>query len=533
MRKFKFVNFVLCAAFVLSLGVTANASEASNSLIYYYNTFDSGVSSAPNVYNTSAGTMELGDMTDASYNGNNAIAASESTHKSEKFKYTFTTPVTSGILSISFDVSKLDRTELSGDALLDIISDPKGTANERLFFFGTDSINGPSGNSSHPDWTTKISGSTYNANQIYKMNSIIDLDNDKIYTYIDGVLKSTTNLVSANVSQIIFPNSRKIAYFDNLKIRKVSPEAFGVEKITASAADNTVNVVFDEMVNSQSLTSEVVLTDMFGGNKCTLSSATLKDSQTVEFKAESGFIKDGGEYKLTFSDNFKSAFDAAVSPKEYYFSAGDGKYLKSVRFKDVFGNVLALDGEIVPEISEVILEFTDKCELNDLTDVAIGSEAAAKVTDGKKMTLKLDNCLMGNTDYTLSMSAGLDREYAISFKTAAGKLSVKDVKYYKNDTTTEPVTDLNGLAVNDKLYVEVTYIKTVATEKTFLASASLWNGLDMNDYDYEVVKLGENETKKTVTLDFEIKNKDDLKVKTFMWKGNGKINPIWDVFEVK
>lgn len=287
-------------------GVSAKGNKNINvtSTVYYENSFDNGLKSFVTVTDEKGTfTAKTGNLLDSSFEGNVGISA-KSGSWGEGQKYTFANPITSGILNISYDISRLnfepENASMSGSGVK-LTGVYNGNETNELYVstFANTKIYGPLNN--FAQWGDSGNGTGANEkNTLYTINSIIDLDLDKVYTYIykDGTLVIDTERTIDKISQI---NSVDIslsgyaAYFDNLKISKITSGSFMPVSAEIGEDFKYADVTFTEMpdtINASDVTvknssgSEIAVSSVeFVGNKARLNfgSAISEGDYTISF----------------------------------------------------------------------------------------------------------------------------------------------------------------------------------------------------------------------------------------------------------
>lgn len=465
------------------------------------------------------------------FNGNVGMGSTTNTYAPE-FCFVFDDALTSGIVSVSYDVAMVDDGAGSQLSTLRINSKASksvtGVKNDDIIILRNDgTLRGPNANLDYlGDSSTDVD---VKLNTIYTVNAVFDLDNKKVYAYVDGKLLNSQNLNDDyTIYDAGFGIGTSVDYLDNFRISEMTDESFKLEKIVGEKDNTYVDVFFTEIPASTSLNSDnIVLTDAVG-RKIEIEKINSIGARGIRINLKEK-LDDGG-YIIDFKDGFVNAISNTLFESTYSFVIGEGRFLKSVKLEDIYGNITYLSDKNVPEIECVILEFTDETLASMVDGVSVEGMTFDAAYDKNIVKLKLDNVFMGDSTYNLSILNSLDKDYVVPIHTSKGSVKHKNTLFYINNTLVE---DLKNIKVNDKVSIVSSYVKTIPGKNSFLVSASLWNGFDMNDYTFKYASFSEDETKKDVTLEFVVKSIENLKIKSFTHKGYGKINPMFDMIEIK
>lgn len=465
------------------------------------------------------------------FNGNVGMGSTTNTYAPE-FCFVFDDALTSGIVSVSYDVAMIDDGAGSQLSTLKINSKASksvtGVKNDDIIILiGEGILRGPNSDLSYSGDSS--TDTDVELNTIYTVNAVFDLDNKKVYAYVDGKLLNSQNLNDDyTIYDAGFGIGTSVDYLDNFRISEMTDESFKLEKIVGEKDNTYIDVFFTEIPNSTSLNADnIVITDAVG-KKIAIEKINSIGARGIRINLKEA-LDDGG-YIINFKDGFVNAISNTLFDSTYSFVIGEGKFLKSVKLEDIYGNITYLSDKNVPEIEYVILEFTEGTNASSVTAITIDGMTFKPSYEENVAKLELDNVFMGDSTYNLLISDSLDKDYVVAINTSKGSIKHKNTLFYINNTLCE---DLSKVKVNDKVSVITSYVKTIPGKNSFLVSASLWNGFDMNDYAFKYASFAENETKKDVTLEFSIKSIENLKIKSFTHKGYGKINPMFDMVEIK
>ena len=256
-------------------------------------------------------------------------------------------------------------------------------------------------------------------------------------------------------------------------------------------------------------------------------------------------IEKGANYLIRFSEGFKNAFGNQINPNEneLEFQAYDfAKYVSDGQTLNIgidADGILPTGGvnesvcakKIPTETNKIVLDFTGgisgsliknnisiRENGNTFTDYTVSS-------DVNKVIIDLNDFPKCKSNYEIFISAGgvLKNDCVLRLSTDEGKVIYKEVEYYKGQ---DKINAFSELAKGDTLTVKMLFIKTVPEEKTFMASAALFDDYEMKDFDFAIVDMKTDEKEKSAEFEFVIDEFVSPYLKTYIWKDLSEIYPI-------
>lgn len=361
--------------------------------------------------------------------------------------------------------------------------------------------------------------------KIYEMTIVMDFNNGKVYYYLDGtLLKTHTNL--AALKDFSIGINGDLGYFDNLKIENYDSLPLTAEMKTSQGE---IFVKFsDAILNADVLANGAILKNVYTGEEITLG-LTLVNAMTAKVEIGEDFSYNA-EYIITLPAGIESISGGVLENLEYRFSPLDEGALKSVKLKDVWGEEHFICDINMAEIESLIFEFTDDVDaetaISGLTITSADEECEYLVTtQNNTAEVKLKECLTGNSDYKISVpdDGGLLNPYEISLKTAEGKTAVKSVKWFVGD---KEISESSELEAGDKLDIKIEFINSTDKAVSFISTASLFNGLDMNGFTFSKIEIEDGKKSAEGNLSLTVENTENLVIKTFARKGINITMPL-------
>lgn len=386
--------------------------------------------------------------------------------------------------------------------------------------------------------------------QVSRVDIVFDLDskyseesdaNGVVSGYVDGQLftrkEFTDGLYSNNLNFYLL---QEVAYFDNLKVAKVTDDSF---EATVTPGMGKVDISFTESVQADIFENAYILNPVTGDEiEITEVKENLpKMSYTLLFDGE---IMNGAEYAVVTEKPVENFCGAELSKPITFSTANVGKYVKSVKLVDYKGNEYYAGAELVPEIKVIKVYYTGM-EASDEpgSTVELICESAPLGGSGvynpaeQCLTYTLDEYLIGEKEYKLSINdALLDETYAdVEFSTKEGSISIDKFTFTKTVVnegvpTTEQVESLADLSHGDVIDLEIEIIKTTGEAKNMSLSYSAWASGFMKGFDFKDVSMTADKTYiKNKITSITISKDSTLTldtIKGFLWTALGSNNPL-------
>lgn len=362
--------------------------------------------------------------------------------------------------------------------------------------------------------------------KVYEMAMVMDFNSGKVYYYLDGaLLKTHTNLEALKDFSIGINGD--LEYLDNLKIEKYDSLPLSAEM---KASQGEIFVKFsDALLNEDALKNGAVLKNVYTGEETTVS-LTLVNAMTAKVEIGEGFSYNA-EYIITLPEGIEGISGGVLENLEYRFSPLTDGALTGVKLKDVWGNEYFLKDSNMAELQSLIFEFTDDVDAKtvisglSITDGAEECEYTA-VFNNNTAEVKLLECLTGNTDYKILVpeDGGLLDAYEINLKTAEGKTAIKSVKWFVGD---KEIFESSELKDGDKVDIKVEFINSTNKAVSFISTASLFNGLDMNGFTFAKTEFEDGQKSAENVLSLTVENAENAVIKTFARKGINMTMPLF------
>lgn len=548
-RMLKRASALIMAGLILGTGmsmpISASAEEAST--VLYYETFDNGLEGIKDTYTKSGdnysltdenGTMNYNfrtglstvpDVATAEYKGNKGLGALATEGKNaceQRLEYTLANPVSTGVFTVSYDVSRLDNSGSYGDSYMGLNYSVNGSNAERKYvlYIGNSKIYGPHNNLSN--WgDPEANNGAYNVNTVYHVSQVYDLTNHKSYTYVDGnIIKETGVPTGYVVRSFRFLWSSLVGYFDNFKVTHSDKLYMNIE--TATMKDNKAEIMFTDGVDDTSLAKEgYKITDLETGEEYT-ASARLSADTKLELSAEGLTMKDGGLYMATFP-SVTGKVGEKSGDKSVVLNNGNGNVISDFTLTDSEGATHKNASKIPADVKELTFTFPTAAAAA-AAEFSFSGGSLTKTVEGKNVNVTLDKYLTGESDYTLDVT-GLDKEYSIALSTKAGGVKVANCKYYVGETE---IDSLDGVADGTKVKMVLNAVKTVAAEKKVLSAYSLYNGKTLKGFNYEEKTMAAADDTAKFEFEITLTSATDAAIKGFLKGELGTVNPFGKIYSI-
>jgi len=199
-------------------------------------------------------------------------------------------------------------------------------------------------------------------------------------------------------------------------------------------------------------------------------------------------------------------------------------------FVDCFGNEFTINESNPAEVKTIKLKFSDTVSVADvMPTMAVTDPKGNEINftsfskDGY-IYAELEGYLMEKLTYTISLSDGLDRAYAITYNTGAGKVLVKD--YVFTDKSDNVIKNLDTVADGDTVTVTINVVKTIPKKANMVAYTTLCNGYNLTDFDFKPIAMLEADTEKSYAFTVKIEKISDAVFTGYVWQGMDIIVPV-------
>lgn len=319
MRKMKKM-LSLCLAVLMLAGLMPQFSVfAGSEVVYYENDFESGAALNQNI-TTSYGTYK--PNTDAKWvkyvnlNGNMGMGATDEAY-SPDYTFVLNTPIDSGLLSISYDIARFDDGNNPRQQSLMVnkranadVSITEVTSQQEILVFRQDGgVRGPNANFTWEGASATTVATQFNT--VYGLNAVLDLDNDIIYTYLNGKLLNSQNLPqNYSVYDVGFNMTPTIDYIDNFKIASMTEDSFKALKAEGYAGDKYINVYFTEEPKAELNADSVVITNS-QNTAVSVKGISRIANRGVKIELNDALAYD--TYSIAFTEDFVNVMDVSAS----------------------------------------------------------------------------------------------------------------------------------------------------------------------------------------------------------------------------
>lgn len=372
--------------------------------------------------------------------------------------------------------------------------------------------------------------------KIYTIDAIIDADAKKIYYYLDGNLFNTHTGVAEEITDLAVSLCNETDFIDNLKFVQLDDE-HNVELDDINVSEDGVAYSLNDYVMSvNGVTAEY--TDIYSGEKIPATVKSAGNSKTVVAIPSKDLVP-GREYVLDVNDAEVATLRGSVTLADEAFNFGEENCIKKLTLNDFNGGKDSFAKETVAELESFTFEFTEdvvaQSALENLTlEDADGNEVEFDVVtkDTNVADVVFSSSLKGDTTYNMTLP-GMSTEYSWSFTTKEGKVALKPIKVFAEDGETE--LNLSDVSVGDKVKVKVSLVstKTLTEDYSAMVTLGLYSENSLDGFEFEEVTLTAENDSFEKTVEFEITDATDLKVKGFLWKGLGTRTPITAAVEAK
>ena len=224
-----------------------------------------------------------------------------------------------------------------------------------------------------------------------------------------------------------------------------------------------------------------------------------------------------GEYML---DNIKiEEFDGGKFDKQ----------LESIRFVDKQGNKAFSTATVSTLYNKIELtgkNVASQADFGAVTLTAGGSNVTFTPSYANGVyTINLPDYLIGNTTYTLT---ALGETY--TFTTDAGVFEVESIELYElaGDPETETVlTNISDVVVGDKVRAKVKFINTTGEMQSAWLPIAYYNGKLLKGVRFNnAAGTSATDTEFEGTVDITVDSITDLKISGFAWDGKDTMKPL-------
>ncbi len=258
----RILSTVLAVTVIMSciavVPVFAEGSFSTETVVLYSNTFDNGTSSMDTTdggVKYTHGTMLMGksNMRSTAFDGNEGIQLDPGTWATELLTWTQDTNIADGKVAIEFDMAISSDRGVIPDKSSNNNSVVKVNDKTFLEYRETNGIHFAYIDVAKNGWHVDSNNPVVPEDGVlYKTGLYMDLDNDKLYTVINGRNLYTNNLpADFAFSKLNITASKTFQYFDNLKITYY-PASTGSFAVTAPAnmynSTDAITVNFAEPV---------------------------------------------------------------------------------------------------------------------------------------------------------------------------------------------------------------------------------------------------------------------------------------------
>lgn len=298
---------------------------------------------------------------------------------------------------------------------------------------------------------------------------------------------------------------------------------------TASVSDGTAILTFnDDIINPSEYSKGVIVKNIYTGET---GSATLTEVASNQASISGYEFFAGDEYEVTLPDTLRGKKGNSLGINTVIFNLAATNSLKKLSLVDIQGYKADLSEINTVALESIDFEFTPDVTASEKT-ITITDENGTAFTDytavpaGNKTSLKLNKILAPDKTYTVSIS-GLAKAYEITLTTESAKFERVGVQFLdKNDAVLESINE------GDTVKVKMSVVNSTDEEKTFLAAASMFAGLEMTGFAHEEVTMkpvsegGTGIYTKTFTFNVS-KTAGGVKLNSYMWSvNNGQFAPV-------
>lgn len=302
---------------------------------------------------------------------------------------------------------------------------------------------------------------------------------------------------------------------------------------TAATVDGGVQITFnDTIVNPSEYAKGATIKNVYTGETDTV---TLTKASATQVNV-SGDISAGDEYVLTLPAGIRGKKGNTLHSAEVRFNTGTSNCLKTLSLVDIQGTVYDLEETNPTGLDSIVFEFSDASAATNAAIAVTNKDGAAllegtdytKTVSGSKATFALAKILAPDEEYTVSIT-GLAKTYEIALNTSEAKLERLPVMFLDANGQ-----KLESISSGDTVKVRLDFVNSTDAAKTFLASASMFEGLEMTGFGHKEITMqpisGGGTGKHTEIFTFTA-TANDVSLNGYMWSIDGtKFAPI-QVFE--
>ena len=532
---------MLAAAAAASMSTTAFAGDSDDITLFsddggrvlYENTFDNGkdtvVAADTDEFTLSFDEGGAGWDT-AVFDGNNGVSTKrEAWPSAHTFLFDFTkggtkNGVSSGIYKFSFDFSTASA---GGDNMYFIVNIGGNIWDGgRMATILKDEGLGVFNNVG--DWGADDPNKkmTCDNDKKYHCEMILNFDKKVIHTYVDGAFLGETNNLPA-MNNFAVNMAGQCDYFDNLKLEYY--DLIPMKMNVTSASANEVTLDFTDGIADKSVFDNgITIKNIYTGEETAAQASG--GGKTVSVIPEKS-LSAGYEYTITLPGGIIGREGAALENNSVKFNFAKSGAIKSLKLRDISGEIIDFGEENPAEISSIVFEFTDdvnaKRALDDLTvtDSDENNVSFTVISDGSTGEAVLADAFRGGSEYTLTIKnpAVLAIAYEIKLATKEGKLSSAPIKMYKSDGVTE-IMSLADISVGDAVKARYETVNTSEEKISCLCVIAMYNGKLMTGINFQKQTVGPGSRRKS-EFEFTVTNTENLHFAATVWDGE-KVWPL-------
>lgn len=508
--------------------------DPSGYRLLYENTFDNGRGDLPGngvIEDTENFTLnfsgEKAGIRTVTFDGNNGIAANTGAWPAEHtFLFDFTKDgtkngVSSGIYKFSFDFSTAND---GGDNMYFIVNAVPTfweggrfatiTKDKGFSVFNYVSAWGP-------DDPNKIWPK--NDNEKYHCDMILNFDKKVIHTYVDGTfLGETVNLSTMN--NLAINMAAQCDYFDNLKLEYYDSIPMNM-KVTSASEREIVLDFTDGIADKGVFDNGITIKNVYTGEEI---AATVSGGDKAISVIPEKYLSAGYEYTITLPDGIVGREGTALENNFVKFNFAQYGAIKSLKLRDISGEIIDFGEENPAEISSIVFEFTDDVSAEralgtlTITDKDENDVNFIVTSDGSTGEAVLTDAFKGSSEYKLTLK-NLAVSYEIKLATQEGKIASAPIKMYKPDGVTE-ITSLDDISVGDTVKAVYETVNTSEEEINCLCVIAMYNGKLMTGINLQKQTVVPGSRSKS-EFEFTVKDTADLSLAATVWDGE-KVWPL-------
>lgn len=347
---------------------------------------------------------------------------------------------------------------------------------------------------------------------------VLNLDEDYFETYVDGVfLDRIDGLPFDSVSAWGMFGYNAVNYFDNLSIKTLGELDYSVN-VTGENGGNGLEITFTESVSNDALSAldseSIVVTDRQGKKVSVKEVSSSGKKVTVLFDNELEYDEKFAIKLDGLKDKYGRVFDEKtfMSNSEVDENGNTVLRVKNITAYTFDGEEVELKDGITPEVTLIKIEFnTFISEFEN--GIKLNGEFLAGSVSDKTVTVDIDDVLVGNTNYNLTVDGtvkSLDgtsaRDYNIGFKTKEGGFEIKEFSWINESGSKAEISDViqgaklklllktvNTSRKNENLYITYSSFMGNIQKKVMLKPVLSKSGkCDEFTLEYTVVENGED-----------------------------------------